>query len=365
MKLTTRDLVYIPIFIVIGFIAWYFQAIIAYFIIAGIVSLIGQPLVDLFDKLEIKGRKMPKAASAVFAIISIVLVLFAVLSMFVPLVVQEAELLAQIDTNEVLAKLQEPMDRFEAFINQFQGSGEEIVLEEYIKANLMSLINVADVTSLANTIFAVAGNIFVTLFAVIFISFFFLKDKDMFKNLILVLSPTKHEEQVKRILHESKRLLSRYFIGILVQMAIVVTLVTIGMSILGVRNAILIGFLAGLFNIIPYVGPIAGAFIGMLIGITANVSAADFNGILPLLGKMTIVYGIVQMLDNLVLQPLISSKSVKAHPIEIFVVILIAGNVGGVVGMIAAIPVYTILRIILREFFAEFKIVKKLTENID
>ncbi len=364
MKLTTRNLVYIPIFIVIGFIAWYFQDIIAYFIIAGVVSLIGQPLVDLFDRVEIKGRKMPKALSAVFAIISIFLVLFAVLGLFIPVVVKEAELLAKMDTNEVMAALQKPMDRLEAFINQFQGVGNEIVLEDYIKENLMSLVNVADITSLANSFFSIAGNIFVTLFAVVFISFFFLKDKDMFKNLILILSPTEYEDSVRRILHESKRLLSRYFIGIMIQVSIIVTLVTIGMSILGVENAILIGFIAGLFNIIPYVGPIAGAAVGMLIGITTNVSTADFTGILPLLGKMSIVYAAVQALDNLVMQPLIFSKSVKAHPIEIFVVILIAGNLGGVAGMIVAIPVYTILRIVLREFFAEFKIVKKLTENI-
>lgn len=364
MKLTIRNLVYIPIFLVIGFIAWYFQDIIAYFIIAGIVSLIGQPLVELFDRAEYKSYKMPKALSAVLAIISIFLVLFAVLSLFIPLVVKEAELLAKIDANEVMAALQEPMTKLETFINQFQGVGNEIVLEDYIKESLMSLVNVADLTSFANSFFAIAGNIFVTLFAVVFISFFFLKDKDMFKNLILILSPTQYEDSVRRILHESKRLLSRYFIGIMIQVFIIVTLVTIGMSILGVENAILIGFIAGLFNIIPYVGPIVGAAVGMLIGITTNVSAADFTGILPLLGKMSIVYAAVQALDNLVMQPLIFSKSVNAHPIEIFVVILIAGNLGGVAGMIVAIPVYTILRIVLREFFAEFKIVKKLTENI-
>lgn len=365
MKLTTRNLVYIPIVLIVGFIAWYFSDIIGYFIIAGVVSLIGTPLVELLSRIEIKGWKIPRFISAILTLLTIFLVFFGILAMFIPLVIREAEILAHIDTNEVLAKLQEPLDNLEAFINSFQGSEETpIVIETYLKTSLANLINIADVTNVLNSIFGVAGNLFVTLFSVTFLSFFFLKDKDSLKNLILVLSPTRYEDSVRRIMHESKQLLSRYFIGIIIQISIIITVLSIGLSIIGVENAILIGFIAGLFNLIPYIGPILGASLGIIIGITTGVTGADFTGILPLVGKMMVVFAIAQLLDNLVLQPLIFSKSVKAHPIEIFVVILVAGSVSGVVGMIVAIPVYTILRIFLREFFAEFKIVKKLTENI-
>ncbi len=307
---------------------------------------------------------MPKAGSAFLALLSMFLIFFGVLSMFIPLVIQEAEAMAKIDTNLLMEKLQKPMADLEAFVNQFQAPGQELVMEDYIKENLINLLSTADLTSFLNSIFATAGSFFAMLFAVSFIGFFFLKDKDMFKNLILILSPTKYEEETKNIMHESKRLLTRYFIGVIIQISIIMALVSIGMSILGVKNAILIGFVAGIFNIIPYIGPIVGTLAGMLIALTTNVQVADFAGILPLLGKMTIVYAIVQALDNLVSQPLIFSASVKAHPIEIFVVILIAGNLAGTMGMIVAIPIYTILRIFLREFFAQFKVVKKLTENI-
>lgn len=365
MKLTTRDLIYIPIILVIGFIAWYFSDIISYFIIAGVISLIGTPLVELLCRIKIKGKTLPRFLSALVTLLLIYALFFGILAMFIPLVISEAEILANIDVNEVLIKLQEPLNQTEEFINRFQGdAANPLVIEDYLKDSLVNLINVADVTNLLNSLFGIAGNFFVTLFSVSFLSFFFLKDKDSFKNIILILSPTKHEDSVRRIMHESKQLLSRYFIGVIIQISIIITVISIGLSIIGVKNAILIGFIAGLFNIIPYIGPIVGATLGITIGITTGVTGADFTGLLPLVGKMVLVFAIAQTLDNLVLQPLIFSKSVKAHPIEIFVVILAAGSISGVVGMIVAIPVYTILRIFLREFFAEFKVVKKLTENI-
>ena len=85
---------------------------------------------------------------------------------------------------------------------------------------------------------------------------------------------------------------------------------------------------------------------------------------LPLLGFMIIVFGSVQIIDNILFQPLIYSSSVKAHPLEIFLVILAAASLAGILGMILAIPVYTILRVIAKEFFDNMKIVKKLTENL-
>ena len=133
---------------------------------------------------------------------------------------------------------------------------------------------------------------------------------------------------------------------------------------MGVKNAILIGFVAGLLNVIPYIGPIIGAMLGIIIAITTNIHFDEFSGILPLIGKMVIVYAIAQVLDNVVLQPLIYSQSVNAHPLEIFLVILIAGSVGGIAGMVLAVPTYSIFRVFAREFFIEFKVVQKLTENI-
>ena len=86
--------------------------------------------------------------------------------------------------------------------------------------------------------------------------------------------------------------------------------------------------------------------------------------LLPQLIYMAIVFAITQLIDNIVLQPLIYGNSVHAHPLEIFLVILLAGSMAGIPGMILAIPGYTVLRVILREFFNKYKLVETLTKNL-
>jgi predicted PurR-regulated permease PerM len=146
----------------------------------------------------------------------------------------------------------------------------------------------------------------------------------------------------------------------------VMLLVTIGLSIVGIefQHAVVIGLFCGMFNIIPYLGPWMGAAVGLLIGAALNMGTDFMNHTLPLLGWMLLVFGTVQILDNILFQPIIYSSSVKAHPLEIFLVILAAGSLAGILGMILAIPVYTILRVIAKEFFDNMKIIKKLTENL-
>ena len=142
--------------------------------------------------------------------------------------------------------------------------------------------------------------------------------------------------------------------------------VTIGLLIIGIRFdlALAIGFFFGVFNIVPYVGPLIGAAFGLLLGISNHIEMDFYAVIVPLLVKMLLVFLIVHVVDSNVFQTIIYSKIVNAHPIEIFMVIVIAGSFAGITGMILAIPVYTIIRIIARQFFRDFKLVRSLTKNM-
>jgi predicted PurR-regulated permease PerM len=131
-----------------------------------------------------------------------------------------------------------------------------------------------------------------------------------------------------------------------------------------VESALLIGFLGGLMNVIPYLGPIIGTFMGLVIGITSNLSLGMYEDILPISAVIVGTFAAANLIDNLILQPLIYSTSVKAHPIEIFLVILMAGSLAGIPGMILAIPGYTVLRIIAKQFFSGSKLVQQITKNI-
>lgn len=125
------------------------------------------------------------------------------------------------------------------------------------------------------------------------------------------------------------------------------------------------GLIAGIMNVIPYLGPVLGTTIGLVLGIAGNLDLNFYDELVPLTIYMVLVFITVQLIDNTLFQPLIYSSSVNAHPLEIFLVIMIAASLAGIAGMILAIPTYTILRVFAKEFFSEFKIVKKLTRNIE
>ncbi len=169
---------------------------------------------------------------------------------------------------------------------------------------------------------------------------------------------------MSHILSACRKMLSRYFLGLCLDIFLVISLISLGMMFIGVKNFLIVGFIAGIMNIIPYIGPIIGALLGVSLGLTECINC-DFNTvILPLILKMLLVFASVNMLDAIILQPTIYSNSVKAHPLEIFLVIMIAGSLAGVMGMVLAIPSYTLLRIVAKEFFSGFRVIKKLTENL-
>lgn len=362
--LSRKWLYAIPALLIIG-LAWYFKVIVAYLLVAAVLSLIGQPVIGFLTGLRIRERSIPPALAAMLTLLSILGTLLAVVAMFIPLVVREAKRLSNTDPEEVINGFRAPLHSAQAFIDRFSMGSDPVKLESVLIERLSGLLDVNAITTSLNYAVGLTGDVLLGFFAICFITFFFLKDRQLLRSMLMTLVPDAHEERLGKVLSQSKQLLTRYFIGILVEMAIVMAVIAIGLSVLGIRNAILIGFVGGLFNVIPYVGPLIGAALGIIIGIATNSDSLATSGILALVGKMSIVYACAQLLDNIVLQPMIYSRSVKAHPLEIFLIIIMAGNVGGIVGMIVAIPTYSIFRVFAGEFLTQFKIVRGLTEQRD
>jgi len=237
-------------------------------------------------------------------------------------------------------------------------------LQEFIVNRIKSMINLGNVTNLLNNFIGTAGNLFVGVFSILFISFFFLKDENMFMEGLLLVVPVKHHKSTREVVADSKNLLRRYFIGVILEVLGVMSLIALGLWIFGVENALLIGFFGGIMNIIPYLGPIIGALIAMTLGMTTTLASGVYADLLPVFLKMSGVLLVTNFLDNNILVPMIYSKSVKSHPLEIFLIIIMGGSLAGLLGMLLAVPVYTVLRVIAREFFQQFRIVKKLTDKM-
>ena len=363
----TRYILFAIGFLAILFLVWYFSSIVTYILISAVLSLVGRPVVRFFSKFKIGRFSIPDTFAAILTLIIIWVVFIGSVRFLIPLLVKEFEQLSTIDFNSVIEVVEKPLRQWMNLMGEDGGNASKGHVMELIRGQLGDNLSFSSLTDVFGAVAGTLGELFIAFFAISFITFFFLKDENMFRDGILLLIPSGYEEKVARILHSIYNLLRRYFIGLIFEVTMVMILVTTGLTIVGIgfSHAVVIGLFCGLFNVIPYLGPWMGAIVGLLIGIAINLNADFSTHTLPVLGFMLMVFVIVQVIDNILFQPLIYSSSVKAHPMEIFLVIMAAGSVAGILGMILAIPAYTIVRVIAKEFLDNLKIVRKITENLD
>jgi predicted PurR-regulated permease PerM len=365
MKQVLKYTGYVLLLFIIGFLIWRFYYIIVWVLVAAVLSFIGQPLVRFFDRIHIKKFKIPHSISTLLSLLVIVLVLLGLVAIFVPLIVSQAETISRIDVGKLAQNLVGPLQWLDEKLHGLGAIPEGQTIQDFLVDKAKSVVNLGSVGSLIGNFLSVAGNIFIAVFSILFIAFFFLKDENMFEEGLLLFIPEKHHSATHRVVGDSKNLLIRYYIGVLVEVLGVMLLIATGLWIFGVKNALLIGFFGGIMNIIPYLGPIIGSAIGITLGITSTLATGSYNELLPVMIKLAGVFIVVNFIDNNILVPLIYSRSVKSHPLEIFLIILIGGGLAGLLGMLLAVPVYTLLRVIAKEFFQQFRVVKKLTDSID
>lgn len=233
------------------------------------------------------------------------------------------------------------------------------------KENIVNFINPAQIQNIFGSIIGFFGNMMIALMSILFIAFFFIREQGLFSNMISSVVPNAYEDRTIGAIDETSQMLIRYFIGIATQVTVITVLVATALGLLGIKNALLIGFFAALMNVIPYLGPIIGATFAIIITVSSNLDMSFYSELLPILLKVLAVFGGMQLLDNFILQPTIFGRSVKAHPLEIFIVVLMGAKLGGVLGMVLAIPAYTVIRVVAKVFLSEFKVVQRITKSLD
>lgn len=351
--------------VLIAVIVYYFTDVVAYVLISWVLSMVGQPIMKFLTGLNFKNFKLGRPISAIITIFIFVVVFVGLSFLFIPMIVEQANNLSQIRYESIFSALQEPMQRINNQLAEWGLVSEGEVSFSDFKDTFANYFKPGLIGNLVGSVFGVASSFMIGIFSIVFITFFFLKESNLFNNFILALVPNKYEKDTLQVIEDISAMLRNYFGGILLQMTIITIIVSTALALLGVPNALLIGFFAALINVIPYVGPLIGAIFAMFITISANVNADFYEVLLPLLTKVAIVFAGMQAVDNFVLQPFIYSKSVKAHPLEIFILILVAAKIGGVLGMILAIPTYTVIRVIAAAFLDQWKIVQKITQGIN
>lgn len=346
-----------------------FSHILAWILISALVALIGSPIVILLERIRIKKFKTPRWAAALLTLIFLWLVIIGFFRATIPLISYQLTEFQNINIESISDGLQQPISSINNFIQSVPFFDEpEFSTEDYLVESIASIVSLNMVTEKFRDLYVTLWNILLSAFAITFISFFFLKDRSLFDKGVLSIMPGKYEERVKHVLLSVRNLISRYLIGIILQSFCMMIIYTTGLTLivgLDFELAVLIGVLGGILNVIPYVGPWIGASLAFLLITVANIQADFYAVTFPLLLKMVAVVVTAQTIDNIFFYPLIFSKSVKAHPIEIFILILIAGSIYGVLGMMLAIPTYTVLRVIAREFLSQYKFIRKITQSIE
>ncbi|MDG1434875.1 MAG: AI-2E family transporter [Saprospiraceae bacterium] len=436
----------------VGAVFYYLSDIVAYVLIAWVLSMVGQPINEFYKEY----LKLGSSGSAGLTLVTFIFLLTGLAWVFVPPMIKQAQNLAGIDYESLVESLEEPINSFnnvlverglmegELIFAEYEvpedttiismetipdnikkdtsqiGSGGEknnqltstfvsidsILLQngdtvtktnitfqvninepiieaktsdvidkaaeikhtdtpiEKIQKRIFATFNPGQIPQLFSTLIGFMGNLLIAFMSILFIAFFFLKEQGLFLDALQAIVPSKYEKEVIHALDDSSRLLRRYFVGVSIQVTTITIFVSLVLTVFGMKNALLIAFFAALINVIPYLGPVIGATFGVLITISSNLDLPFYEEMLPLIFIVIITFAAMQLLDNFVLQPFIFSNSVSAHPLEIFIVILVGAKLSGIVGMVLAIPVYTVIRVIAKSFLSEFRLVQKLTKKL-
>jgi predicted PurR-regulated permease PerM len=330
------------------------QSVLIYIAISAVISLIGSPIIR-FLKTRLK---FPNTLAVFTTMLFFIAILVSLISLFIPLIIKQGENLSLLNIEQLQYTFAHLLNQ----INDYFLAQNIDILNELKNADLFK--NITAIPNLLNSVIGTLGNLSIGLFSVIFISFFLMKDTHIMENSLYVLVHDKSESKLKNSIKTIHHLLSRYFIGLVFQITIVFIIYIITLLIFGIENALVIAFLCALLNLIPYIGPIFGGLLMLFLTMSSNIGLDFQTVILPTAMYVMMGYILAQLIDNFISQPLIFSNSVKSHPLEIFLIIIIGGILFGVTGMIVAIPTYTAIKVILKAFLADNKIVKSLTKDL-
>lgn len=342
----------------ISFVVWYFARVVAYILISAVLAIIGCPLVSRLSHMSLGKYQVPRTLAALLTLVLIWIVIGGLCALFLPLVFGKIDQLATLDLDEVIKSVEVPIERLQLQLQRFFALPDaeiDLSLKDFIAEH----INTGFLRTFSSVARSMIGA-FISVFSVSFITFFFLKEDGLFYSLVTLFFPERYKNNVVHALDSITYLLSRYFGGLMFESMVLMVVISTVMALWGLRldDALFIGLIMGVMNVIPYAGPFMGGLASVCVGIVNPIAGLGVGETV-----MIIVFSLVciKVIDDFVLQPSIYSKRVQAHPLEVFLVILIAGSMAGVWGMLLAIPSYTVLRVFAREFFSEYGLVKRLT----
>ncbi|MBR4844555.1 MAG: AI-2E family transporter [Alistipes sp.] len=345
---------------VVGWIIWYLWEVVLYILVAAVLSLVGRPLVSYLTRINIFGYIISRTLASALTLVVMWLVIGALGMLFIPLLYGKVNELASLDWTSVTAVVESSLANLENLIERVFAI-EITDIGETFKQFMLSLVDI-DVAKTFASVATVIKSVAISFFSISFITFYFMKEDNLFYRLVALFFPDRFRSNVFNALDSVTALLSRYFGGLMAESFMLMVIISVVMTLFGMHgsDALVIGLIIGVLNVIPYAGPVIGTLLSLCIALLSPIGGDVLHTAIVLCSTVAVV----KVVDDFIIQPTIYSDRVQAHPLEVFLCILIAGYIGGIWGMLFAIPLYTVLRVFAREFFSEYSLVQKLTHQM-
>lgn len=346
------------------FLMWYFSSIVVYILVSAILAVMGRPMVRRLEGVRLRQWHLSRTYAAFLTLLVIWAVAVTIGMLFVPLVFDKLYEFSNLDFAAVMQTVEAPVVQAQSYLSElFALPRESFSLSDALTTWLHEWINFESINKFFSSIVGMMFSTVIAFFSISFITFFFLKEDGLFYAMVTAMFPERYSENITRALDSVTLLLSRYFRGILTESLLLMMAVMLVMWSFGMKasDAAFIGLLMGVMNVVPYAGPLIGGLLSVCVGIVSPIEGMTIGQTVTVVICSLLA---LKGLDDFVLQPTLYSERVKAHPLEVFIVILLAGSAAGILGMLLAIPAYTVLRVFAKEFFSQFSLVRKLTKQI-
>ncbi len=321
-------------------ILFFIRDIIVLLFLAVILSSTIDPLVDALER-----KKIWRVLSVSFIYLALFFIFGLAISFLIPPTIYQF--------NEFSQNVPQYYHRVQSLVepvNYFFQTKNIAVDTQNIFNNLSGRFSKLPQNIFSTTIGVFSG--LVSVISVLAMAFYMTLVKDGIKKTVVAVTPKKHQEHVASLVIRIKHQIGKWMQGQLVLMVIIFVLDFIGLSIIGIPYALILAIIAGILEIVPYVGPILASVPGIILGFLIS----PMKGLVALL-----VYLIVQQAEGHIIVPLVMKKAVGLNPVAVIIALLVGFKLGGVMGAIIAVPVATTIDIFIRDFFAKEK--KSLSVN--
>lgn len=340
----------IIVLILIGLTGYFFSTMIIHILIALTLATILRVPLKYLNHLTIKGYHMPLIINIGLLLLGLAFFVWNFTLLLAPLIEEEIAFISNIDFKSLVTNIQKPLDYLEAFLKRYLPFQlEPDFLSNYLKKIFEDFSTILDF-SLVNSILSFTGSLLTGTLTVTFIAVFLIYEDNLFQKTIMRFIPNRYFELILDALVSIELQLSNYLRGLFIQMLCVFSLCWLSFTILDSQHALLIAIFTALANFIPFLGPLVGSILGILIEFSTRMDLNSYNDYSLFFLKILIVFGTIQLLDNVIFQPLIFSKSNNAHPLQIFLAVITGAILIGVFGMIIAIPSLIVLRVLYNKY---------------